>query len=626
MRLSILIFCLISFSKSFSQGILNNIPDSLQKNANEIILYDHTKFEIIDIANSKESQEYKVIIVNDDTDDRTSIQIGYDQFTSITDASVVVTNLEGEELESYKLKDFEDYSQKGGSLASDNRSKYLEPKFATPYVLEVKYELAHIGSLFYPTWIPLSAENQSLLSSTLSITSSRDNYRYKSFGVKDPIQQDENTLVWEVSNLKAIESESYAPQYYNFLPVVYTAPNQFMMDGYEGNMSTWKGFGEWQNKLIQGLNNLSEEDLRDLKGKIPQDASDLDKIRIVYEYVQANTRYVSIQLGIGGWKPFESQFVHEKKYGDCKALSFYTRSLLEAVGIKSYYTLINAGYSKRQPFEDFPASYFNHAIVTVPMQKDTIWLECTSQTNPFGYLGTFTSDRNALMITEDGGKLIHTKSYTSEENIQSTSTVVEINEEGTASVNLSRSYYGLEIGNDKFSGAVLKSEDDQKKWFYDYHSWGSTKLSKLELTKPSSDPVPKGTMVLEATIEHFASNNANRLFHNPFTFTNIKWMDMKSKERELDLEIKYAYTQLDTTLIKLPAKYAPENLPKEASISNKFGSFSLKVNPSADGIQLIREFKINEGIYTTEEYGEFRDFIRSVQKSDRQKIVMVDKT
>ena len=130
-----------------------------------------------------------------------------------------------------------------------------------------------------------------------------------------------------------------------------------------------------------------------------------------YEYVQSKTRYVSIQEGIGGLQPFPASIVDKYGYGDCKALSNYTVALLQEVGVKSFYTKIRAGEGEPDLLLDFPAQQTNHVVVAIPNDKDTIWLECTSQTNPFGYTGSFTGDRYALMITEEGGKIARTPSF-----------------------------------------------------------------------------------------------------------------------------------------------------------------------------------------------------------------------
>jgi len=52
---------------------------------------------------------------------------------------------------------------------------------------------------------------------------------------------------------------------------------------------------------------------------------------------------VSIQIGIGGWQPFDASTVQRLSYGDCKALANYMKTLLEAVGLSANYCLVNAG-------------------------------------------------------------------------------------------------------------------------------------------------------------------------------------------------------------------------------------------------------------------------------------------
>src|SRR5690606_36041786 len=95
-------------------------------------------------------------------------------------------------------------------------------------------------------------------------------------------------------------------------------------------------------------------------------------------------------------------------YGDCKALSNYMKALLKEAQIPSQLVIVKAGKNK-DLWADFSAiGQANHMILCVPMVKDTVWLECTSQRNPYNYLGSFTGDRNVILVSDEGGKVVKT--------------------------------------------------------------------------------------------------------------------------------------------------------------------------------------------------------------------------
>ena len=100
-------------------------------------------------------------------------------------------------------------------------------------------------------------------------------------------------------------------------------------------------------------------------------------------------------MDLGGLQPFDAKTVFETGCGDCKALSNYMFSLLKLIGVRSYPAIVSSGTYIEPIFLEFPNfQQFDHAILCVPHLKDTIWLECTNQKIPFGFLGDFTDDRH----------------------------------------------------------------------------------------------------------------------------------------------------------------------------------------------------------------------------------------
>lgn len=613
-----------------AQGVLDDIPAHLKDKANEIVLHDHTEFSIQDLSRSSLHRKYRIVIMNSRGAARKSVYLFYDKYRTIKDAQIKAYDIYGKEKQHIKLKGFGDYSTKGSSIASDSRTKYyevVEDKY--PFIIEVEYSIDYSGSMFYPVWIPQSDENQSVIRSTLSLNCPKSGmFRHKSTHVT-PDESEVNgmlTYTWQVDSLKAFEFEPYSSSFEDYAPIVYTAPNEFQMDGYTGNLSTWSEFGAWIRHLNSDRNTLTSEEISTIKALIPENATQLEMVEIAYKYLQDNTRYVSIQLGIGGWQPFESGFVHANKYGDCKALSFYTQSILSELGVKSYYTLINAGPNARKVDPNFPNAHFNHAILTVPLEQDTIWLECTSQTNPFGYLGTFTGNRNALMITENDAIIVKTKGYSPEENLQATFATINIEKDGSASAEIRRTYSGLEISNNGFSASALMGATEQSKWFYDSHKWGDLKLNSLSLTPLSNEVVPKGEMIADISITKAAIANSNRLFYQPFVFTNINYIKFPSKERLKPLELKYGYSQVDTLKVTFPEVFFSESPLNDASIQTNYGSYERVIIQDQNQFLIIRKLQFKSGTYPPSEYDSLREFIKEVQKYDREKMVMLNKT
>lgn len=630
-RLLIILFSLLIGSEVAAQSATFTLPDSLKDNTNVVVVNDITTFTIENIEKSTLSREYELIIRNKYASSRTELVFYYNNFTNINSVKVEQYDAHDKLIEKYKLKDFKDFSATGSSVADDNRVKYLKiTNNSYPYKLKVSYETDKKGSLFYPTWMPQEDENEYIKEATFKIVNKTGlPFRYKNINITEPaIQQNENKEIytWTVEDLLPVEFERFNHDIEEYFTIVRTAPTKFSMDGYAGDMSTWESFGQWINQLNKDKNNLSPEQLTEILGLMEESDTNLDKIRKIYEYLQNKTRYVSIQLGIGGWQPFDASFVHEKSYGDCKALSFYTKTLLEAVGVNSYYTLIRAGTFKPEINDDFPVGSFNHAILTVPMAEDTIWLECTSQTNPFGYMGLFTSDRKALLIDETGGKVIRTKAYSETENLQLTTAEVLLDKKGSAKASVKRLYTGIEIENDNFQGMLLKTKEEQDKWFIDELEWGNFAVNNYNLQGLTQDVIPVTGFEAEINIISMAVNSANRLFIKPAHFTDISYIDVKGKGRKKDVVIKYPYSQFDTLFYKFPDAYHIEKGLKDVELSTEFGTYMRKVEVNEEGFRYIRKFVIRKGKYAPEKYAPFREFIREVQKYDRQKVVVVGST
>ncbi|CAN5546983.1 hypothetical protein BH23BAC1_BH23BAC1_11600 [soil metagenome] len=369
------------------------------------------------------------------------LKIRYDRFIKVNYIKGNVYDEKGKLVQKIKSSDIEDVSSISNiSIFEDDRLKIFKSKiYYYPYTIEYEYEIITRGLLTYSPWYPIFSTETSLVKASFQVTTPKDfriRYLERNDVAKPNISGDaqaNNIYFWKVDNLAVIKLEEKGPDPFELLPQVMIGPYEFEMEGYKGNFSSWQSMGEWINQLNAGRDALSENTIKIVKDLVKDEPDELSKARKIYDHLQNNTRYVSIQLGIGGLQPFEASKVEKNGYGDCKALTNYTKSLLKVVGIESYYTLINAGPNASAVVTDFSSLQFNHAFLCLPLKQDTFWLECTDQQVPFGYLGYFTNDRHVLVVNEQGGKLVKTPAASPYHNLQSSKITVHLQSNGNAS-------------------------------------------------------------------------------------------------------------------------------------------------------------------------------------------------
>jgi hypothetical protein len=609
---------------------VSEIPKELLEESKAVVREDITQFEVIDKGNGKSYTKYAVTILNKKADYYGEVRIAYDNLRKITSLKARSFDKNGRLIKQLKSKDIKDYAaHQNISSYSDNRLKYFDLRYADyPYTIEYEIEKDYNGLLSLPGWVPYSGFNISSQQSSLEIKAPEDyDIRYLERNI-DPIAKEsiidgKKIVSWEFGSFKAMEREPRMPFLQYISPTVITAPSNFEMEDYEGSMKDWASFGLWEKQLNDGRDVLPLEDANKIKAMVEAEPSRIEKIKKLYEYLQNNTRYISIQLGIGGWQTFPATDVASKGYGDCKALSNYMKSMLKSVDIESYYTLVKAGRNTANINKDFPSNQFNHMILCVPNYQDTIWLECTSQDNPFGYLGGFTDDRDVLVINENGGGIAHTKIYGIENNKQNQITNVVLNENGSATASLSVACTGLQYDN--YSRLLDIGEGEQKKWLYKNLDFPGFELLDFKFGQQKK-MIPEVSAAIDVTINRFASVSGKRLFFQPNVVNKTGNISIPQKDRKFDFVLSYPFEDMDTVEIQIPESFHLEFIPEKTTIESSFGTYESHVFSEEGKITYVRKFSLVKGTFPPEEYIKFVKFINKVAKADKSKLVLVKST
>ena len=610
---------------------VSRIPPGLLKNACVVKRAETIHFEIINTGEAVLKKKYALTILNENGDRHAGFAEYYDKLHDVRNIEGRLFDAEGRELKKLKNKQVLDLTgSDDNNLADDNRRKVHHFYYKVyPYTVEYEVEIKYNGTLFFPLWLPREDESYSVEQGIFSIVAPADyEVRYKSYNytglpLTATTDKGKKSLSWQVALLPAIETEYASPGWLEINPVVITGPTAFEIEKYRGDMSTWKDFGHFIYSLNRGRDQLPsniKQVVKDIAGNEPDPKLKVTKL---YEYMQKNTRYISIQLGIGGWQPFDATYVATRSYGDCKALTNYMYSLLKEAGIGSAYTLVNAGRGRGDLFTEFPSARFNHVILCVPFAKDSIWLECTSQTLAAGYLSDFTCDRYALMITEEGGKLVRTPKYGLKDNLQIRKVSALLDSDASLRLEVTTMYTGLQ--QDSYHQQINNlSKEKVKEALQEQFDFPTYEIEKFDYRETGS-ALPVVEEKLHIVVSNYATITGKRLFLLPNIMTRSGRKLPTDTERRDDISLRMEYTDTDTVEISLPSGYTPESLPKDVMLNSKFGKYSCSIKMDAEKLYYYRSLEHYSGRFPLSDYPELVKFYETVYKSDRNRVVLVKK-
>jgi hypothetical protein len=599
-----------------------NIADSLKENANAVLRLDEARLEVVSPSKYVLQVHQVVTVLNSEGSSYLRHSLGFDKFYNVGEVAITMYNALGLPVKKYSKKDFEvQAAYDGFSLATDDKvMRLVTPAPSYPCTIDVRYDIKTYSYIELPDWyINTGGTSTEVFRYIVTVPDALGiRYRSSNFDLAPSVQTQTNKKVytWEIKNIRAEKTQQGGFKSSTYSKRIEVAPNFFEYDGNSGNFSSWNDFGKWNFALYQDKS-FSEDRKRQINALVANYSKNRDKVAALYDYLKTNVRYVSIQFGIGGYKPFPVKFVDEKKYGDCKALTNYMRYLLDAAGIKSNPALINAGNESPPADPKFPSSPFNHVILCVPDKTDTIWLECTSNNLAAGFLGTFTENKNALVLTENGGVLTRTPSSKAENNLLAEFTEIHVNDQGGARA-VSKSFSTGDIAQE-FSEINKMEVDDQKEIFVNHFDYKAGDIFDIASHKDSANG---HTMQFNLEFERLYAFKAGNKYFFPQKLNRVFYEDMKDEKRTIDYLFDYPYQKMDTTVIYLPKEFVAEELPPQQEMKTGFADYKKQIVSTQGKITIVTSLSLKQHIIPADQYKIVQAFFAKVKESEEQNIVI----
>jgi tetratricopeptide (TPR) repeat protein len=411
---------------------------------------------------------------------------------------------------------------------------------------------------------------------------------------------DQRIYHFVASRLPAIQSEAQQPPWTEVLGHVHVS-----------TYKSWDEMGRWYWGLVKDqfvpdaeVRRRAEELTKGLK-------DERSKVRAIYDYVVAKTRYVALEFGIHGYKPYRCAQIFARGFGDCKDKATLIVTMLNALGIKATPVVVRTGF--KGDIETNPASLapFDHMIAYVPSLD--LYLDGTAE-----YTGSVelpAMDRGALafQVNEGTGKLVHLPDPPATESVNSHKLEATLAPDGAAQIDWHTEVSGYQAVRWRvnFHAEATRKQRAQQLIAADMPGGEVTSVETGDL----EDIEQRVTMRVRGKVPTFARVDSDGLTV-PLGIKEHMVRDYAPQaSRKLDVKLLVQWTDEDEWTVHLPAGAKVKTLPTASKGSGPFGSYEVAVESSGATLRVKTRVTMSKPRVTPSEYPAFRAWCEEVDRA-----------
>lgn len=604
------------------------IPENLTNNVNLVVRNSQTEITVQSQDRMTIRQRDIVTVFNETGYGQLDDSFVYSKNDKVKSTSAIVYDQMGKVLKKFGSKDFIDQVYNpSGNISDDRMVSFRYTPNSYPITVEWEYELETRNTAFIRPFIPVHAPYMGVEKASYKITAPAElglEFYTRNWEGLEGFQQKEmaNGYAFDLVHFSGFASESYAPRREAFLPEVLFRLRKFSLEGVKGEVSDWNSFGKWiYDEMLLKTSDVPPDLTQAIRHYVGEATDPMEKARKVYEFMQSRSRYVAIMLGIGGWKPMPVDKVYKMGYGDCKALSNFMRVLLKEVGVESYYTILHSDSEVRSLVPDFASVQGNHVILAIPQGDTYQFIECTSNTLPFGYHTSGNADRYVLVVKPSGGELVKTPKQHGNASVFTLNGQVRINADAGVEADFTTlntgNYYrgrlGLSLQKESDRLETLRQELDQYR--------------QLTITRyETADNRLAGEYTENITFkaDRVGDVTAARMLLPIQLMYQSTDVPKRVRNRTMPVEIQSEFTVQQSYEVKLPEGYVLEAKPDNTHLQTPFGEYRLTIEvKDASTLHVQHVYALKKGTFPKESYEEYRKFREEVAKRDQSKIAII---
>ena len=391
------------------------------------------------------------------------------------------------------------------------------------------------------------------------------------------------------------------------------------------SIPSWDYLVEWYSDLARTKTRSSYE-IREQVNELVAGRTHLtesEKIRIVYDFITENIRYSSVSFRQSGLVPQKARDVLVNRIGDCKDVATLCIAMLNEVGVKAEYVLVNTR-DEGANANILPTIAFNHCIAGVRTPGAVRYLDLTANNYPLGSAPPMDFDAFSLRIAPDTREPAYlAKELFTPRSVFRQTTAAVLGDNSIAVTRVSTRTGGATAGTRSAFRDIGQQEREQKLSESLSRDFPGVVLKSLAV---SNVDAPDNIMVdtYDFAVPHYVTETGS------YRFLKIPWADNLEPDQALSYETRsYPYdfwlnndTLYEHITIALPRGYVPVDLPPGTTLHSPIADYSLNVKVVKGTIVAERRFIQKKRVVPTEEYPAFRKFYTAALKEDGAQILL----
>ena len=381
---------------------------------------------------------------------------------------------------------------------------------------------------------------------------------------------------------------------------------------------SWHDVGRWYWGLIQDQLQ-ADDNLRGIVADLVRGKeSEREKVIAIHDWVVENTRYVGLEFGIHGFKPYRVPDIVRRGFGDCKDKASLLFVMFREAGIDAHIVLTRT--RRNGAISDLPASLavFDHAIAYVPGLD--LYIDGTAEHSGITELPGGDQGVTVLHVWPEGSELRQTPVLGPEHNARERSLEIEVTADGNGVVRGQETVVGsgapgYRVRYQAEGTRAERFEESMRGLFPGLH------LDSIEFQSLDSleEPV-RFSYVLG--VPQLAQRDGSNLRIKPNGIGQLTPRLAGSPNRSYPLDLGGTSSYSETRTLTLPRGARVDSVPAGGEASSRFGTLRLEVESLPGRVQTRTELRFNVDRVEPGDYHDFRAWVQEMDLLLRQRILV----